>query len=173
LVNPKTKTKSYTFLYYYMGATMPPSVFIVPGLWEGPTAYDPLRKVLHNQGFKTFATCLKSTGTKPPGNPTMRDDIDHIHADLEKVVEEAGSNGVIAIMHSAGGFIGSSALKGLVAPLRKEEGKVGGVVEIIFIAAGVAPEGSDQFGGPFIVNQVSFNGLCLPYPRKPLTSNAG
>lgn len=85
----------------------------------------------------------------------MRDDINNIRADLEKVVEEAGTEGVIAVMHSAGGFIGSSALQGLTSPARKQEGKDGGVSKIVFIAAGVAPEGHDKFGGPFIVEQVS------------------
>ncbi|KAK6084386.1 FAD binding domain-containing protein [Seiridium cupressi] len=132
---------------------MAPRVFIVPELWEGPAAFEHLRDILHAHGLKSFATSLKSTGTRAPGNPTMSDDIEGIHADLEKVVEEAGADGVIAIMHSAGGFIGSGALKGLTAPAREYEDKLGGVRKIIFIAAGIAPEGSDRFDGPFIKEQ--------------------
>ncbi|KAK9773074.1 putative Alpha/beta hydrolase fold-1 [Seiridium cardinale] len=140
---------------------MAPTVFIVPGLWEGPAAFEPLRDILRAHGLKTFATSLKSTGTRAPGNPTMSDDIEGIHADFEKVVEEAGADGVIAIMHSAGGFIGSGALKGLTAPAREYEGRLGGVRKIIFIAAGIAPEGSDRFGGPFIKEQDDGSAVCV------------
>ncbi|KAH8203158.1 hypothetical protein TruAng_002679 [Truncatella angustata] len=139
---------------------MGPTIFIVPGLWEGPATYGPLRKVLHAQGLKTHATSLKSTGTKAPHNPSMRDDIDNIRAALKNVVEEAGADGVIAVMHSAGGFIGSSALQGLTLPARKDAKKVGGVLKIVFIAAGIAPEGSDKFGGSFIVERDDGSAVC-------------
>ncbi|KAK6212597.1 hypothetical protein LQW54_005183 [Pestalotiopsis sp. IQ-011] len=133
---------------------MAPTIFIVPGLPRGPGTYAPIRQVLESHSIKMFASRLQSTGTKPPGNPTMRDDIAHIRADLERVVDEAGPDGVVALFHSAGGFVGSSALlEGLVAPERSAAGKVGGVRKIVFLAAGLAPEGVDTFGGPFIVQQ--------------------
>lgn len=140
---------------------MPPTIFIVPGLWEGPGTYAPVRQVLESHGLQTFASRLQSTGTKPPGNPTMRDDIAHIRSDLERVVDEAGPDGVVAVFHSAGGFVGSSALEGLVAPERSAAGKVGGVRKIVFLAAGLAPEGVDTFGGPFIVEQDDGSAVCV------------
>jgi alpha-beta hydrolase superfamily lysophospholipase len=134
---------------------MPPTIFMVPGLWEGPASFEPLKNVLNSHGFETFATSLKSTGTKAPGNPTMSDDLAGIRADLENAVEGAGSQGVIVVAHSAGGFLGCSAMEGLTAPAWKLAGKEGGILKIVLIASGVAPEGHDQFGGPFIVEQVS------------------
>ncbi|KAH8667035.1 Alpha/beta hydrolase fold-1 [Xylariales sp. PMI_506] len=139
---------------------MAPTLFLVPGLWEGPEAYAPLRSWLENSGFRVFTTSLLSTGTKYPGNPTMADDIAAIRSDLKAVVDAAGSEGVVAVLHSAGGFIGSNAMEGLTANLLEPQQKTGGVVKIIFITAGVAPEGSDQFGGPFIVDQDDGSCTC-------------
>ncbi|KAK9415200.1 putative Alpha/beta hydrolase fold-1 [Seiridium unicorne] len=133
---------------------MAPTVFIVPGLWEGPAAFEHLRDILHAHGLKSFATSLKSTGTRAPGNPTMSDDIEGIHADLEKMVS-------LRSMHSAGGFIGSGALKGLTTSAREYEDKLGGIRKIIFIAAGFAPEGSDRVGGPFIKEQDDGSAVCV------------
>jgi pimeloyl-ACP methyl ester carboxylesterase len=143
---------------------MAPTLFLVPGLWEGPGAYAPLQAWLEQSGFKVVVTSLLSTGTKYPGNPTMEQDIASIHADLEKTVDAAGSEGVVAVLHSAGGFIGSNAIEGLTIEARKAQQKTGGVRKIVFIAAGIAPEGSDQFGGPFIVDQVT----CPPKWRPEL-----
>jgi pimeloyl-ACP methyl ester carboxylesterase len=79
----------------------------------------------------------------------MDDDIAGIRQDLVPVVEEAGEDGVIAVMHSAGGFIGSAALKDLTHKARDANGKPGGVRKIIFITAGVQPEGFEQGPLPF------------------------
>ncbi|RBA15801.1 hypothetical protein FPRO05_12408 [Fusarium proliferatum] len=87
---------------------------------------------------------ILDTGKTPPERPTMDDDIAKIVKDLTPVVEEAGEEGVVAVMHSAGGFIGSGALKGLTCKARQDVGRTGGVKKIVFIAAGVAPEGFEQ-----------------------------
>ncbi|KAJ0143826.1 Uncharacterized protein HZ326_13365 [Fusarium oxysporum f. sp. albedinis] len=100
---------------------MAPTIFIVPGFYEAPR-----------------------TGKAHPDSPNMDDDIANIAKDLAPVVEEAGDEGVVAVMHSAGGFIGSGALKGLNSQARQDSGKAGGVKKIIFITAGVAPEGYEQ-----------------------------
>ncbi|EXM15132.1 Alpha/beta hydrolase fold-1 [Fusarium oxysporum f. sp. vasinfectum] len=123
---------------------MAPTIFIVPGFYEGPTVFQPLADSLNGRGFKTVITTISSTGKTPPGSPNMDDDIANIAKDLAPVVQEAGDEGVVAVMHSAGGFIGSGALKGLTSQARQDSGKAGGVKKIIFITAGVAPEGYEQ-----------------------------
>ncbi|KAG4292259.1 hypothetical protein FPRO06_13512 [Fusarium proliferatum] len=87
---------------------------------------------------------ILDTGKTPPERPTMDDDIAKIVKDLTPVVKEAGEEGVVAVMHSGGGFIGSGALKGLTCKARQDVGRTGGVRKIVFIAAGVAPEGFEQ-----------------------------
>jgi pimeloyl-ACP methyl ester carboxylesterase len=123
---------------------MAPTIFIVPGFYEGPAVFQPLADILIGRGFKTVITTISSTGKTPPGSPTMDDDIANIAKYLAPVVDEAGGEGVIAVMHSAGGFIGSGALKGLTSEARQATGEPGGVKKIVFITAGVALEGYEQ-----------------------------
>ncbi|KAF4969509.1 hypothetical protein FSARC_3295 [Fusarium sarcochroum] len=128
---------------------MAPAIFIVPGFYEGPTVFKPLADALTTRGFTVHITSITSTGTTPPNSPNMDDDIAAISKDLTPVVEQAGEDGVVVVMHSAGGFIGSGALKGLTRKARDAAGKPGGVVRIIFLTAGVAPEGFVQGPMPF------------------------
>ncbi|KAF4443033.1 paf acetylhydrolase family [Fusarium acutatum] len=128
---------------------MAPTIFVVPGFYEGPMVFQPLANNFNERGFKTVITTISSTGKTPTDSPTMDDDIANIAKDFVPVVDEAGEEGVIAVMHSAGGFIGSGALKGLAFKARQDAGKAGGVKKIVFIAAGVAPEGFEQGPVPF------------------------
>ncbi|KAF4458934.1 FAD binding domain-containing [Fusarium albosuccineum] len=130
---------------------MAPSIFIVPGMYEGPTVFGPLADALLDHGFTTVhITTITSTGTKPPHSPTMDDDIAAISQDLSSVVERAGEEGVVAVLHSAGGFLGSAAMKELTRPARKASGKAGGAQKIIFLSAGAPPEGFEQGPLPFM-----------------------
>jgi pimeloyl-ACP methyl ester carboxylesterase len=133
---------------------MMPTILIVPGLWEGPESFAPLISSLEQAGFPVVATALLSTGSKWPACPSMQDDINAIHARLQDTVEAAGAKGVIVVMHSAGGFIGSSAMRGLTRRARATAGKAGGIDKLVFLAAGLAPLDSDRFGGPFMVELV-------------------
>ncbi|KAF4495002.1 hypothetical protein FAGAP_8828 [Fusarium agapanthi] len=123
---------------------MAPIIFIVPGFYEGPTVFQPLANSLNGQGFKTAITTISSTGKTLPNSPTMDDDIANISKDLTLVVEQAGEEGIVAVMHSAGGFIGSAALKGLTFKARQDAEKSGGAKKIIFITAGITPEGFEE-----------------------------
>lgn len=137
----------------------PPFIFIVPGLWEGPESFAPLVKALEENGFpNVHCTALASTGTSSKSDKlvTMNDDIAAIAADLSNVVEESGESGVVAVMHSAGGFLGSSAMQGLTAPARRAANKAGGVTKIVFLAAGLGPEGHEHTPQPFMEYDVGF-----------------
>jgi hypothetical protein len=81
----------------------------------------------------------------------MGDGIAAIQDDLAKVVDEAGSEWIVLVVHSASGFIGSKAMEGLAAPARRLAVREGGIFKIVFIAAGVALEGADTFGWLLIV----------------------
>ena len=148
---------------------MAPYIFIVPGIYEGPGAFEPLVKALNQKGCQNiFTTKLVSTGTTGHDRPAvnMDSDIEHIGKDLSRVVEEAGSNGVVAVCHSAGGFLGGGAIKGLSAPARKEAGKQGGVVKFVFLTAAVLPEGTKHSDAPWMTYDVSFGRLlCSPAPE--------
>lgn len=119
---------------------MAPTIIFVPGLWEGPTAFKRVTSLLQSQGYTTQVASLVSTGTASPGNPDMDDDVANIRSTISKAVES--NQEVLLVLHSAGGFLGSAAFEGLTAKARKEEGKKGGVVKILFMAAGILPLGA-------------------------------
>lgn len=130
---------------------MAPWLFIVPGLYEGPEAFEPLARALRAAGHRNEVRTarLASTGCDPGEKPlpTMDDDVAAVARDLAGAVEAAGPDGVVALLHSAAGFLGGAAMEGLTAPARRRAGLEGGggggggVVQIVFLAAGVVPEG--------------------------------
>ncbi|KAJ5619236.1 hypothetical protein N7510_003220 [Penicillium lagena] len=128
---------------------MAPVIFLVPGLWEGPSVFEPLSALMTANGFTTESAVLLSTGTVSPGNPTMKDDIAAVRQHLQEVV--AQGEDVLLVLHSAGGFIGSEAMQGLSKKQRKESGQKGGVVGIVFLSGAVFPEGYEHQPLPFAV----------------------
>ena len=146
---------------------MAPTLFVVPGIWEGPDAFEPLAAALRSAGHGSiFTSSLVSTGktSKTGPGPTFEDDTAAIAADLTRVVNDAGPEGVVALLHSAGGVVGSAAMKGLTAAAREKAGKPGGVKKIIFFTAGIASEGDEHKTPPFAEIDVSagFKTLCAP-----------
>jgi pimeloyl-ACP methyl ester carboxylesterase len=127
-----------------------PTVFIVPGIYEGPDVFVPLEEALKSKGYKVHTTHLLSTGTASPNNPSMSDDAAFIASELSRAVDEAGADGVVAFLHSAGGFLGSMAMRGLSARARGAEGRAGGVRAIVFLVAGILPEGVAHKHLPFM-----------------------
>ena len=116
-----------------------PTIVFVPGIWEGPSVFDGVSKTLQSYGYSTAYAPLASTGHASPGNPTLLDDVQHIRSAIEPIVEEGKE--IILVGHSAGGFLGSAAVKDLGLKKRAEDGKTGGVAKLMYLAAGLAPEG--------------------------------
>lgn len=116
-----------------------PTIVFVPGIWEGPSVFDGVSKTLQSYGYSTAYAPLASTGHASPGNPTLLDDVQHIRSAIEPIVEEGKE--IILVGHSAGGFLGSAAVKDLGLKKRAEDEKTGGVAKLIYLAAGLAPEG--------------------------------
>ncbi|KAH7031644.1 Alpha/beta hydrolase fold-1 [Microdochium trichocladiopsis] len=158
-----------------------PTVLLVPGYWEGPAAFQPLSDALSRVGIRVSTASLRSSGHADPPAPggatgaagtevgqrrwTLADDTAGVREAIQRAVDEdAGEAGVVLFLHSVGGVIGSNAMEGLDFAAWAEKSKSGssagggGVRKIIFCAAGVAPEGFDQFGGPFVVEHDDENG---------------
>ena len=89
-----------------------PTLILVPGVWEGPHVFDPLRSALSKHGFTDIVVApLRSTGHTSPDNPTLQDDIAGIRVVIEQQVK-AGKR-VVVVAHSAGGFLAAAATEGL------------------------------------------------------------
>lgn len=126
---------------------MTPTIALVPGFWEGIEPFGDVIHLLRKQGFPIMICPLVSTGTTSPGNPSMEDDIAAIRNPIEAAVMEGGD--IVVVMHSAGGFLGSNAIEGLGAKARKEQGRTGGVVGLVFITGALFPEGFEHGDLPF------------------------
>jgi pimeloyl-ACP methyl ester carboxylesterase len=120
---------------------MATTLFFVPGLWEGPTVFTQVSKVLSSppHNFNTHLASLRSTGTQSPGNPSMKDDIIALRSVIKNLVEVAQKE-VVLVLHSAGGFLGSEAMMGYDRKAREAQGLKGGVRGIVFVAGAVAPK---------------------------------
>jgi hypothetical protein len=143
---------------------MAPTILFVPGFWEGPTVFEQVSTLLQSEGFATETAVLASTGHKSPNNPTMEDDIAAIRAHVAALVE--ADKDVVLVLHSGAGFLGSNAIENLEASKRQAAGKKGGVSKIVFLAAGIFPEGFVHGPLPFAQVNVSshyFIGLLNPF----------
>lgn len=148
---------------------MAPIILFVPGLWEGPTVFTKVSYLLQAKNFNTLTVTLPSTGTSSPGNPSIHDDEAAIRTVVQERVEEGKE--VLMVLHCAGGFLGSAAIEGLTAKSRKEQGKNGGVIGIVFLSAGIAEVGYQQTDRPFMEFDVSCFSLASHDPNTSLRLN--
>jgi pimeloyl-ACP methyl ester carboxylesterase len=90
-----------------------PTLVFVPGAWHKPSCYDKVIKLLQEEHkLKCIAVTLPST----MGNPdaTFKDDIDAAREVIS--IETTHGRDVIVIVHSYGGMVGNSAIKGFTKP---------------------------------------------------------
>ena len=139
---------------------MKPTIVFIPGLWEGPTVFAQVGTTLEALGYPTIITSLPSTGTTSPGNPTMRDDEQAIRYIIKRLVVDEQKT-VIMVCHSAGGFLGAGAIRGLGLKYNLGKGDKGGVARIVFLAAGLATEGHVHGRLPFMDFSVSGSNSLL------------
>lgn len=130
---------------------MAPTILFVPGFWEGPTVFDEVISQLQSTNLKTQVVALPSTGTISPGNPDMNDDIAAVRTVVQKLVD-AGED-ILMVLHSGGGFIGSSAIEGLTAKARMDKGLKGGVTKLVLLTAAIFPEGFTHGPLPFQITE--------------------
>lgn len=138
---------------------MTATILFVPGLWEGPSVFNPISSLLTADGFTTETAVLPSTGTTSPGNPSMKDDIAAVRKHIQTLVSRGED--VLLVLHSAGGFLGSEAMQGLDKNQRAEQRENGRVIGIVFIAGAVFPVGHAHQPLPFAVVEVDIAPLFI------------
>jgi hypothetical protein len=122
-------------------ASQKPTMILIAGYFEGPKVWRRVTSILESDGYVVEVGAPLSTGHRSPGNPTMDDDIAHMRSIVSKVVEEREEEAILCL-HSGAGFLGAAAIEGLGAKVRKEKKLKGGVLKILFIAAGLLPVGA-------------------------------
>lgn len=122
-----------------MSTSSGPVFVFAPGAWHQPDCFQLVRDKLEAQSHQTTAVAYPSVGAEPP-NKGLFDDAAAVRAELERLSDGEGKQ-VILVVHSYGGLVGAEAVKGLGYKQRQQEGKKGGVVLLVYLAAFVTPKG--------------------------------
>ncbi|KAI9925362.1 hypothetical protein ASPWEDRAFT_62807 [Aspergillus wentii DTO 134E9] len=115
-----------------------PTIVLVPGAWSKPFFYEKLQSSLADRGFQSETHAHPSIGAEPP-TKTLDDDVSALRGVIARLCD-AGKR-IVVVAHSYGGIVSSSAVEGLGKEERNSEGKIGGVIEIIYMVAFVVPKG--------------------------------
>ncbi|KAI8711874.1 AB hydrolase-1 domain-containing protein [Fusarium sp. LHS14.1] len=121
-----------------------PTLVFVPGAWHLPECWHKIVSAMEAQDFKCVPVALPTVSSNTEA--TFGDDV-HAIQDSIKAETTQGRN-VVVVVHSYGGAVGASALKGFTAK-PKDEG-TGRVIGFFMIATGFAVGGVtflDVLGG--------------------------
>ncbi|KAI8316398.1 hypothetical protein K4K61_007302 [Colletotrichum sp. SAR11_59] len=148
---------------------MKPSVLIVPGAWQLPSAFQPFATELASADFNTSIVALPTVGGTTTPLASLSDDVAAVRTELDKLVSDGKE--VVIYSHSYGGVVASNAVEGYDVATRTAAGSTGGVVSIVYASAFMLPKGSsllDLLGGtplPWMVvegDRVVGNATMLP-----------
>ncbi|CAI7649308.1 unnamed protein product [Penicillium viridicatum] len=121
------------------------TILFVPGAWIAPAFYRPFLQALTVAGYDIHFAEYPSFNPEDPTTTTCQADTDAINVTLKSLVEDEGKD-VVVFMYSYGGMPGAAAATGLAKSQRAQEGKVGGVIGLIFLAALIVPGGLSCLG---------------------------
>jgi pimeloyl-ACP methyl ester carboxylesterase len=121
-----------------------PTFLLISGAYHTPAAYTHLIPHLNRFEYPTATVSLPSVSSLTPKAESVAKDTTSILSTLLPLLD-AGTD-VVLIAHSYGGLPGGSAATALMRSQREKEGKKGGIVAQIYIAAFVAPEGKSLLG---------------------------
>ncbi|KAF4769225.1 hypothetical protein HAV15_008524 [Penicillium sp. str.  len=121
------------------------TILFVPGAWIAPSFYQPFLQALTVAGYDIHFAAYPSFNPEDPTTTTCQADTDAITVTLKSLVEDEGKD-VLVFMYSYGGMPGAAAATGLAKSQRAREGKAGGVIGLIFLAAFLVPEGFSCWG---------------------------
>ena len=110
------------------------SGFLYPGHYAETCCFDMLSYVLGKEGIDTNTYGL---GTTENSRYSITADVGILHKQLEALVDEGKD--IFLVLHCVAGVVGSIAMEGLAKKTRSENGLGGGVIGILFVAAGVLP----------------------------------
>ncbi|KAL3465554.1 hypothetical protein BJX64DRAFT_56032 [Aspergillus heterothallicus] len=116
------------------------TVVLVPGAWLTPAFYEPFLSAVREAGHPALCTEYPSLN---PADPTTADcaaDTAALTKTLHTLIDEEERD-ILLVLHSYAGMPGAAAAKGLSKRERAKQGKRGGVVGMVFIAAFIVPEG--------------------------------
>lgn len=139
-------------------SSVKPTIVFAPGAWHTANCFDPARNALTARGWTVEAVEYPSVGAEPP-TKGLSDDAAAVRETLQRLADEGKP--IVLVVHSYGGLVGANAVEGLGYKQRAKQGKTGGVIMFVYLAAFVTPLGKsiiEMLGGqplPWMNFQVS------------------
>jgi pimeloyl-ACP methyl ester carboxylesterase len=149
-----------------------PTIIIIPGSFSPLFFYTPVIADLESHGYTVHGIELETVGRREKA-PGMYDDAAAVAALVSRLAD-AGED-VVLVAHSYGGLVACEAAKGLAKSERAKDGKHGGIVRIVFMAAVVAAVGQcskDVFGEAVTLDYVRVE-VSWRYDSRILASGFG
>jgi alpha-beta hydrolase superfamily lysophospholipase len=127
-----------------MATATKPTIVIVPGAWQLPNAWDEFRAVLARANHQSYHVALPSVGGTQEPLTGLAEDV----AAVQHVVGGLADHGdeIILLCHSSGGVVGSNAVQGYDRATRQADGKVGGVIRVVYLSAFMLPKDQSLLG---------------------------
>ncbi|KAH8423411.1 alpha/beta hydrolase [Aspergillus melleus] len=116
-----------------------PTILLIPGAWHQGNTFDPVATILRQQGYPAETITLPSAGG--PSSTTAYDDANHIRKNYLDGLVSQGKE-VILVLHSYAGIPGTESVKGYARKDLVAQGKNGGVVGLVYLAAFLIPAGA-------------------------------
>jgi pimeloyl-ACP methyl ester carboxylesterase len=128
-----------------MTTSTKPTFVFVPGSFAPPSFNEKVTTLLEAANYDWVTVPLPSANAegKRKTPATMQDDAAEIKTAISGLVDSGKE--VVLVMHSYGGYPGSEATEGLARADRKQQGKAGGVVALVYVAAWMPPVGKSIF----------------------------
>jgi pimeloyl-ACP methyl ester carboxylesterase len=119
-----------------------PTLLFIGGGWHTPHSYSKLTAHLESAGFDVHVPAIPSVDATQPPKADLYSDTAHVRS----VAQELADNGreFTVLMHSYGGQVGTNALHGLGLEKRKQDGKTGGISNLIYLTASAVLEGKSM-----------------------------
>jgi len=149
-----------------------PTIVFVPGAFHTKAHFAPITARLNALSFPTAVVELPTTARAIEAS--YRDDVHATRSALETLILQDGKDVMLA-PHSYGGVPGCQAVSGLEKSKREADGKPGGVVHVLFIAALLVEQGGKMAaaldGGKAPPWAVFKDGLLYPENTKSVFYN--
>ncbi|KAJ5726193.1 uncharacterized protein N7483_007550 [Penicillium malachiteum] len=120
-----------------------PTIVFSLGAWVIPAVFDATRARLNAAGYPSECPPHPSIGAEPPVK-TLSDDAISLREVLIRLADDGRD--IVVVAHSYGGIVASCAVDGLSKQDRVREGKVGGIIRVVYLAAFTLDKGQSLLG---------------------------
>jgi pimeloyl-ACP methyl ester carboxylesterase len=115
-----------------------PSIVLVAGAWHQASTWSQVTSILESEGYNCIPIGLPSASSD--GTKVFLDDLLAVRTAIEHETTQEKRD-VVVVVHSYGGLVGESAIKGLTGKSKSSPDENGHVVGLVVIASGFAPMG--------------------------------